>query len=287
MKLINRFKELMTEAHKVINKQDAEVEKQKQGVFRVGSSGALVDGDIYAAGCGRLAQARYLGEQTPPTESARAMFQGGFAVEDLVEARFKAMGIEYKKEVATTSSLVEGLEVSGRPDFEALIDGEWVGVEVKSLASPFSVIKLKKNGYPFMKHMIQAATYMAALKKERWVIVVGHTFNVNQNGVKMESGLYWYEMNEGFDGDFFITNDKGGSMKLPFKKQHIIDYYLALKTGIAEEKLVDRPKEKELNVDTYNRCNYCPMKSACNEYDNNQINFQSWLERVRVTKETA
>lgn len=285
MDLIHTFKKVFKEAHEIINKQEEDKEALKQGIFRAGSSGAIVDGNVYSAHCGRLAQARFLGYQSPPTQEMRVMFNGGITVEDFIETRFKVTNIKFLKEQEIKIvDFLPNIAVSGRPDFDVEIDGEMVGIEVKSLASPFSVMKHKRNRFPYMKHMIQAAVYMTLLDRNRWMIAVGHTFHVNERGLKIPPNVSWYEL-KFVENMFIITNEKNENAVLPFTKEHIYAFYKEMDDGIKEKRLMNRPKEQELNIDTYSRCNYCDMKSACNEYDAKVIDFESWLSRVGISKE--
>lgn len=281
------MKTLFKEAHEKINKEEAFKEELKVGTLRAGSSGALVGNSQYYTQCGRLAQARFLGYQSRPTQEMRLMFNGGLTLEDYFESRLKANNIKYKKEESIQVQ-VEGIKapISGRPDYEIELDGKWVGVEIKSLASPFSVIKQRKNGFPFMKHLLQAATYMMLTNRTEWLVVIGHSFYVNQNGKKHEPELVWYEV--GYDNlksKFWVKNEKEQGRELPFDKSHIIAYYKEVEQKTEAKELMARPTELELNVDTYDRCKYCPMASACNEYEDKQISFEQWLARVLTNKE--
>lgn len=287
MSLIKTFKGLFTDAHKIITQQEASKEAEKVRTLRVGSSGALVEDDMYATQCGRLAQARYLGYQSAPTEEMRVMFNGGTTLEDFVTKRLTTLGLTFKQEETYKIEVIPGIEISGRPDFEVEIDGQLVGIEVKSLASPFSVMKHHKNKFPYMKHLIQSATYMTMLNRNTWMVVVGWSFHVNDRGMKLPPSLVWYEMGYNVEEDYFwVKNERNEHASLPFTKKHILAYYVEVQRGVTEKVLVQRPYEKELKVDTYNRCKYCPMQSACNEYDVGQISFDQWLARVLITKET-
>jgi PD-(D/E)XK nuclease superfamily len=290
MSLIKDMKSIMRKAHDRITINEKVKEAEKAGVFRAGSSGAIVDGHGYTASCGRLAQARLLGYQSDPTQEMRVMFNGGLTLEDYLEVRFKAIDIPFYKEREVKDGLTSDIVISGRPDFDVYVGGKWVGIEVKSLASPFSVIKQRKNRFPFIKHMVQAATYMLLLNRNQWLIAIGHSFHVNQNGQKFPPEVVWYELKWNTDlvegkGFFVVTNERNESAVLPFGKEHIIAFYKELASATKEKRLMGRPFEYELNVDTYSRCNYCPMKSACNEYDAGTLDFQSWLSKVQVSKE--
>lgn len=199
----------MTAAHHKINTIEASKEAEKIATFRVGSSGAITsENKAYYTQCGRLAQARYLGYQAPPTESMRAMFNGGLTLEDFVEQRLKVLGISFDKEKQIEVMLTPEIRVTGRPDFILHFEDGDVGIEVKSLASVFSVIKQRKNGQPFMKHMIQAATYMCAMSMPKWTVVIGHSFFVRDKATNIEPGLVWYEMAMEKDNEFTVTNEK-------------------------------------------------------------------------------
>lgn len=278
------MKTMMKDAHEQINTNEAAKENLKLSTYRVGSSGAIVDDKVYTTQCGRLAQARFLGNQSPPTQEMRVMFNGGLTLEDYLTARFDLLGIKYVKEREHNSEIAPGIVVSGRPDFELTIDGEDIGIEVKSLASPFSVMKQRKNKFPYMKHMIQSATYMTLLNKDKWLIAIGHSFHVNDRGMKIPPEVKWYELTY-TGGLFIVMNDEGRQASLPFTKEHIVAFYTQMKKGLEDKQLMARPTEYELNVDTYNRCNYCPMKSACNAYDAGLMGFDEWLSKVVENKE--
>jgi hypothetical protein len=290
--MIKKMKEIFSEAHRKINEAEKKKENLKVGTLRAGSSGAITaSGQLYT-GCGRLAQARLLGYQSEPTEQMRLMFNGGLTLEDYMESRLQACNIDYTKEEPIECN-VEGVGIiSGRPDFQILVeDGgirRYIGIEVKSLASPFSVIKQRKNGFPFMKHLLQAATYMLITNRDEWLVVIGHSFFVNQNGKKHDPDLKWYRISlfREFNREtLYVENEKGEAKQLPFDFSHIIAYYKEVREKTASTTLMARPTEQELQVDTYNRCNYCPMASACNEYEAGQITFEDWLERVKVERE--
>lgn len=286
---LKEFKKWSRLASKKQNLVDKNKEKTKEGVLRGGSAGALVGGTAYYSQCGRLAQARLLSKQIPITESQRVMFSQGYAMEEVVKGILQESGLKFKQEKDYLIDNSEIGKIGMRPDFEIYSrTDDWLGIEVKSLASPFSVIKQKKNGFPFMKHMIQSAVYMTFLNREKWVIVIGQAFNTNQNGKKIDSGLEWYLMRsltEFGKTTFYIENEKGEMEILPFTAQHIIDYYKEVRLASGEKRLMIRPTEKELRIDTYDRCKYCPMQSACNEYDVGQIDFETWLSRVETSKE--
>jgi hypothetical protein len=284
MTLLNKFKKMMKEAHEIINSKEVSKEALKINTFRVGSSGAVVDGEIYSTQCGRLAQARYLGAQSPPTQEMRVMFNGGLTLEDYLAKSFESLGLSYVAEKEYNREILPGITVSGRPDFEVVVYGIPVGIEAKSLASPFSVIKQRKNKFPYMKHMIQAAAYMTLLERDHWLIAIGHSFHVNERGLRIPPEVKWFELTY-LNDMFIVTNELNESRALPFNKAHIRQYYVELKKGLDEQKLVGRPKEEELNIDTYSRCKYCPMQSACNEYDNGLIGFSDWIKRILVNKE--
>ena len=283
--MISKIKAVFKDAHLKVNEADQAKELKRLGELRAGSVGALMpDGSAYYSQCGRLAQARLLGEQQPPTAQMRAMFNGGFALEGFIESNLVAAGLEFTKEQPCSAEIAPGVVVHGRPDFDVKLGDEWVGVEVKSLASPTSVIKQVKNDFPFVKHLLQSAIYCILLKRTRWLIVIGNAFYVNERGYRIEPGIRWYELRLDGGDKFIVENEKGVTIELPFKPQHLVDYYAEVLKSTEERRLMPRPTEGELKVDTYNRCNYCHMQNSCNQADNGQIDFEGWVGAVNPNK---
>ena len=284
MKAFNKLRKLITNSVEVINAQKAAAEKTKLGTLRAGSSGAITkEGAHYYSGCGRLAQARFLGFERSPTASLLTMFEGGLALENYIEKGLIASGSTFKKEEPVIGKVGRAI-VSGRPDFDILIEGEWVGVEVKSMASPFSAIKQVKNGFPLVKHLVQACTYLLLLKRDKWIVAVGNIFFANERGFKVDPDVRYYEVVRE-DDNFIVENEKGVKANLPFTAKDIERYYSQLTKTTKAHKLMERPTEAELNMSTYSRCKYCPMSGACNEIENGQIDFEQWMQKVPTSKE--
>lgn len=286
MKLIRAARNLEEVGTKAINASKAVLELAKLGTARAGSGGAITEDEKhYYTGCGRLAQARLLGFERPPSTSLLAMFEGGLALENFLEKIYLAAGLEFKKEQPISGQIGRTV-ISGRPDFDLNIDGRWVGVEVKSMASPFSAIKQAKNGYPLIKHLVQACTYMLLSEREEWLVAVGNIFFANERGFRVNPGVRYYEVHKvQSGGGFTVTNEQDKTAPLPFTARDIERYYNRLIRFTGEEKLMARPSEFELKSDTYSRCKYCAMASACNEIENGQIDFTQWMKKVPEAKE--
>lgn len=272
----------------LINEEKAAQEKLKLGMCRAGSTGAVSkDGKNYYADCGRKAQARYLGFERSPTSSLLTMFEGGLALENRIEKALAATdtGAEpsFSKEQSVQGKV--GLtKVSGRPDFDIVVEKELVGLEVKSMASPFSAIKQVKNAYPLIKHLVQACTYMILLERDCWVVVVGNVFFARERAFSVNPELRYYQVNRN-GNEFSVCNEKGQEVKLEFGVEDIERYYAMLVSETNAKRLMPRPTENEINVDSYDRCKYCPMSSACNEIENGQIDFDEWMRRVPLQVE--
>ena len=304
--IISQIKEVFSNANEVLNEQRKEEEKAKLGIARGGSAGAITGkGEALYTDCGRKAQARLLGVDSGKSQSDRAMFEGGFALENYIEKYltvskevnegrlkiklkkqleefFKKAGVEFEKEAELLGKIGE-VTVSGRADFRLTLDSETVGIEVKSMASPFSTIKQVKNKFPMIKHLVQSCTYMILWGEDQWLIAVGNVFNANERGFKVQSGLRWYRVYR-YDGDpvfFNCENEQGETIVLPFTANDIVRYYAQLMQFTKEKSLMPMPTELELNIDTYNRCKYCPMEGACNEYELGTLTFDQWIERNR------
>lgn len=284
MKTILALQDLFTKSVGVINDQKAAEESKKLGTCRAGSSGAITkDGAHYYSQCGRLAQARLLGFERAPDAKLLTMFEGGLALENYIEKALTAAGATFKKEEPVKGKIGK-VTVSGRPDFDIAIDGEFVGMEVKSMASPFSAIKQVKNGFPLVKHLVQACTYMLLLKRDKWLVAVGNIFFANERGFKVNPGVRLYLVRQDECG-FEVENEKGEVVELPFTSKDIVRYYAQLGKATKDKVLMARPTEKELNMDTYSRCKYCPLSSACNEYEAGQLDFDAFMAKVPTIKE--
>lgn len=280
MKIISALQKMFEDGTVARNAESSEKEKLKLGTARAGSSGAITeDGKHLYTQCGRLAQARMLGYERAPSQSLLAMFEGGLSLENFIEKNLLAIGAEFKKEEPVKGN-IGGIPVSGRPDFDILIDGEYIGMEVKSMASPFSAIKQVKNRFPLVKHLVQACTYLMLLDRDKWIVAVGNIFFANERGFKVDPGLRLYMVRVQNSG-FIVQNEHEEEMPLPFSRTDIERYYSVLTSASNNRTLMERPTELELNMDSYDRCKYCPMSSACNEIEAGQIGFEQWLKRVK------
>lgn len=278
-RLKDKLKQIFKEAFKTLKGKDSLERDKKLGILRGGSCGALLsNGDCLQGStkCSRLDQMRLLGIEKETSEEDQVAFSAGFGHELYIDKHLKESGLEYKREESYTIEK-DGLTWSGRPDFEVKIDGEWIGIEAKSLISAFSVAKQVQADVPFMRHMIQSAAYMTFLDRNTWLICIGHYFYAQAGSERLNPSIRWYEMAYNEEEDSFIIDGK----QLPFGKAHIITYYKQLGKWNTQEKLGPRPKELEIGgIKPYNRCNYCPMNSDCNAYDNDQMDFKIWKKRL-------
>lgn len=275
--LLKKVREIEIKAHEEQTRNDQEKEKGKLGYFRGGSCGALTGEAIYSAKCGRLDQARLAGIQKPITADERTMFSSGLGHEVRLEEVFKAAGLSFSKEPEYVIKKPWGTW-SGRPDFEIEVDGELIGVEAKALVSNFSVDKHITANWPFMRHLLQAATYLHMLDRKQWLIAVGHYFYADVNKRKHSPGIRWFHLM--LEGNRFILTDGTREELLPFKPEHVEAYYREMAAANADKRLMDRPAEFEMGMNSYNRCNYCAMKNECNLADLGKMDFETWLKKL-------
>lgn len=294
--LIIKMKEVMEFANEQQNLERSLRATETRGIFRGAMAGAITDAGILSAKCPRLDQARLLGVESQPSAQTRIMFSAGFGHEIYLETQFqlagrfeaylKEKGLLYKREVGCDGQ-VDGQTWHGTPDFEISFDGgvTYLGVEAKSLVSNFSAFKHVTNEMPQMKHVLQAAGYMTRLNRDVWMIAVGHYFYANVNGDNFPPDVKWYvvDRNTG-NGRFQVSNEEGRTIEIDATPEQITNYLRHLETNNKGQTLSERPIEKEIAGNAYDRCNYCEMQSYCNLYDTEQLSFENWLKALPNAK---
>ncbi len=256
------------------------------GVLRGAMAGAIVGKDILASKCGRLDQARLLGVERPVSFDERVMFSAGFGHELFLEGKLKLACSEYVREEAVKATIqLNGRDVQwqGTPDFQIKVDGEWIGVEAKSLVSNFSVEKQIGADSPFRRHVLQSAHYMTILKRDCWIIAIGHYFYAMAGKVKRDPSIRLYEV-QVKDGLFVVHSEEGREIETGFGPENVLAYLKEIVVNTDAKKLMGVPKWVEFGgVRGYNECSYCPAQNICQAYDAGTITFESWLERLPKT----
>jgi hypothetical protein len=249
------------------------------GTLRGAMAGALTPDGLYSAKCPRLDQARFVGNESTSTQAESIMFSAGFGHELFLEQTFKDSKIEFIREIPV-SSTVEGVPWTGTPDFQIKVGEEWVGVEAKSFVSNFSVHKQISNGWPPMRHILQVLHYMTVLKRDRWLICVGHYFYAIADGEEHPPSIRWFEVTLNEDGTHTVENEKGDKTVVAIRRDDVLSYLKLIIKHSSEGTLAPRPVEKEISARPYNRCRYCKMESQCNAYDAGKSTMEKWTDKL-------
>lgn len=286
-KNIKFFREMLLKGNDQENSDRSLKASETSGVLRGAMAGAIVKGEVWASKCGRLDQARLLGVERTVTFDERVMFSAGFGHELFLEGKLKLSCSEFVREVPVKATLkLNGRDVEwhGTPDFQIKVDGEWIGVEAKSLVSNFSVSKQIDNDSPFRRHILQSAHYMTVLGRKEWLIVIGHYFYAQVGKVKMDPSVRLYELRIE-DGLFVCYSEDGKTIETGFGPENVMAYLEEIAKNTDEKKLMPIPKWFEFGgARGYDECGYCPAQNICSAYDSGKIDFASWLERLPKTK---
>jgi hypothetical protein len=276
------MRQVFQQANEVQNDERKKASGSGIGVYRGAMGGAITDEGIFSAKCPRLDQARLLGMEIACTADERVMFSAGFGHELYMESQFKAAGLPYVRE-QSVQRVINGRKWTGTPDFQILVDGEWLGVEAKSLVSNFSVHKQMSHDWPYMRHILQCAHYMTALERTKWLICIGHYFYAMADGQQYPPSIRWFEV-EFIDEHLTVTGENGQKTTLDINPDKVINYLKLLTNSNDSKSLAPRPLEREVGMRTYNRCSYCPMESACNSADKGKTDFETWMNKLGTTK---
>lgn len=157
-----------------LTKAHAEKDKDKKGIMRGGSIGALLikEGKPTVLGeCHRKAHLRSEGISAPIEPNRHPMLAAGVQNEESIAALLTAAGIKFlrEEEIPIAYTLSNGVMVTGRPDIVLMDENDKPSslLELKKASSVYSVRNHLLEG-PDTKHIIQAAHYAMALGMGGW-----------------------------------------------------------------------------------------------------------------------
>lgn len=274
------IKKLLVDGFDTIQQELDQKEKSKVGFLRGGSTGCVVNG-AYLGECPRIAQRRLHGLTHPISFESDLVFNLGFSHENnvlsklLINDGVKAVTIpegQYSFDTAHTKLTIgnpiqtdiSGYKWSGSPDFVVeMLDGSRFGIETKALASSSSASKIYHNDFPYTKAILQAAMY-SYVTGLPWYILYGLYFYAGSYRDKVSPFLKEFKIElEGTDNTIVVVREGGERVITDFSIKGILDFY----RQVAESReALPRPTEKEMGP-TYNRCDYCWMREACQDYD--------------------
>lgn len=292
-------RKLLEKGQAVQDAAHAEQEATKRGNLRGGSAGVIgTDGKIYGE-CHRVALARTLGADKEHEANRSIMFDAGNANEDSWATKLKAAGIDFRREdeipivwpVPGTTRVA-----TGRPDIvightEHDQTGKFVpefGLELKGVFSAGTAVKVEIEGIPDSKHLCQAAFYSMALGipyalcyTNPAVIETPYWAQKKFSAPKKIQPFYrMYYLR--WEGDTLEYKDEQayGWIRTVYTKQGIADYFTLIDEMERTKQLGPRPEGglADGSPPPYNRCDYCPMQSACDPHEDD---YDAWLAFVK------
>ena len=263
-----------------------------RGIYRAGSAGLMVNGEVLGE-CHRVAHARALGIDKPVPLDRKIMFQGGETNEDSWERLLTAAGQRVLRGQRVSRTFDFGT-VAGSPDLVLCdsADQPIAILELKQVSATNSAIYRELEGSPDSKHLIQSATYS-------WLtglpVVLCYTsrsdfalqFAAKKYGVKKIEPFYRIFYLEWRNGVMFYRDEQKSTwVKTSITPTGIEHYYRLLRHMETEKTLLGRPSDLTVTGEpmAYNRCDYCPLQSACDSYEHS---YPTWIDAVHGLCRTA
>lgn len=271
-------------------RRDAE-ESSKVGIFRAGNAG-FVEHDTPIESCPRLAVLRYIGKNKSISFDEHLNVTTGVlhehhVTELLVESE-DVSKIEVWENVPQVSPKIEviskaleidlnGIIVSGRPDRVITLNGQRIGLELKSVISSNTAFKIS-TGFPSLQYLAQILTYQYALNIP-FYFLFGQYFIadkfIQKKFVKRQPQFLVFEVTPLSDVQTQIRRlDDSNEIKVVnFGISHVKEFYQMCKDTESSQTFPKVPI-----WDSYNKCDYCPMKDACDSYNSGVISKQDWID---------
>jgi hypothetical protein len=273
-------------------------ENGKQGWFRVGTSGAVVEGHVIGT-CHRIGLLRFLGIQGEANEITRAIWDSGEANEFVWERALEADGtytVLRDKDIPIQFD-VRGTPGSGSPDIVLAKDGIPVyGIELKIVESSQSAVGLWLDKKPKADNLIQAAHYAMRLNIPYSLV---YTYNgisdfpywaIKKYGIAPKTKLQPFKMEFGVewrDDRLWYTTMDGKEVKTSIDKQSIENYYEMILDMQAGQDLYLPYTSLEVDKSSmpFDKCKYCTFSEACTDYESHN-DYNRWLDDSKrlVTK---
>jgi hypothetical protein len=308
--------DLWRTGHAAVAAESVANEASKIGTLRGGSVGHIADDMSTVIGkCHRLAHLRSLGIQEQHDAETYLMFGAGLDNEEQwVQTLSKGWkGVILREEeipvVWTTSN---GTQVTGRPDIVLCSEDKTpkLGIELKLVSSVWTANSVHYKLEPKTDHLVQAAHYMWRLgipfklvysSRVNWLV----PYNLKRTladryDVKMiegKNGLEAWEIKP-FIREYNLSFENGVlsyyTCGMPCPQATIItvegiERYYEIVSKIPETKnLGPRPAQKNMLGEraTYNPCDYCPLASVCDAYDNSS-DYEYWLDQATLLFSTT
>ena len=235
---------------------------------------------------------RLLGVDKGSDSSRALMFQAGEANEDIwrrvVVGGWSGTvhhGLEYRKQGSWGT-------VHGTTDLALSDEGGAVQVilELKLVSALNSAIQRDLEGEPDSKHLVQAAVYMWLAGKPVILCYTNRTdfavqFQAKKYGVKKIEPFYRMFYLSFVGGQLWYRDEYSSSaVRTLVSVRGIQEYYCLVAEMPASYRLGKRPSSAHVNGNppAYDRCDYCPLQSVCDKYEND---YHTWLHAAKEALE--
>ncbi len=159
------------------------------------------------------------------------------------------------RELVIKSEVLPGVEYSGRCDF---VDTDGVVHETKGTFSASALSYVINKGKYKTSHLAQLVSYLTQLHKTQGVIAVGF-YMVDEDGKYVQRAFREFKVSIQDDGSIYVDNEPSG-----FTVADQLAHRYQAAQALKNQTIADRP----LNHNGFNSpCNFCPLKSVCNDYD--------------------
>lgn len=285
------IKDLFYKAGKLENAKRAEAEKEKIGILRGGTTGAIAEDGEVIGKCHRKALVRYLG--LDKAEGGNLFFDMGLANEDLWVNKLKQSWhgtIKCEEEIPIKWEL-DGVAITGRPDVVLFEDDKPVaGIELKSIGAINTAAQILYDNKPKLDNLLQAANYSMNLNIPFYLVYTSFVqgdlpYWAQKQYLEKKVTPFIKEFKVWVDdrGTICYQTDKGKVVKTIASWSGISDFYKLIIAMPKEKTLYSRFKDKRIDGKPlpYDPCGYCPYQETCDRYEDD---YDSWIDAIKVIK---
>lgn len=286
------LRQLLLDGHAALQEEKAKAEKEKLGIYRIGSVGAVTDDGRVIGNCHRIAMARSLGIETPKDLSSLIMFAAGENNELYWEDKLTASGFKGKIEMQRQIEMeVDGLKVTGRPDVILIDeDGSEFGIELKGIYGTSTAVLTKLSGKPKPEHLVQSAAYSMFMNDMSYALaytnanwIKPHYAEQKKHGIKNILPfvkIFYLEWRDGVV--FYRDEDSDEWVQTVITKEGIKNFYRLVHEMKQEKDLgprlnasyADGSKNKWGDEGS---CTYCDFVSACAKTSS----YDDWITEIK------
>jgi hypothetical protein len=181
------------------------------------------------------------------------------------------------RELVLKTEILPGVEYSGRCDF---VDTNGVVHETKATLSKNGLYGMINKGEWKINHLAQLVSYLIYLKRTEGKIAVGYYEKESESATTfIQKGFRVFTVGIRDSGAIVVDGVDTGLLVME-QLEHRYRAAKILETGaIAGRPRIDSPWK--------NPCNYCPVKSTCDEYDAGGLGDDEFISAAVRAVESA